>query len=216
MSFPAIQSLANLYPKRWDRWYIRAKFRSDPLYAAVFAELHDTSFPLLDIGCGLGLLAFCLRRRGCAFPVLGLDYDIRKIHTAQEVARVGQVQSVTFQEGDVRFAIPPHHGSITILDMLQFFDRGQQASILQQAAERLAPGAKLVIRSGLHDRSLRFHLTVAGDILAKATCWMKAGPASYPCAQEIRTVLSPYGLVRMTPLWGNTPFNNHLIVLTRE
>jgi hypothetical protein len=79
----------------------------------------------------------------------------------------------------------------------------------------VADGGKLVIRSGLRDRSLRFKITVAGDLLAKATFWMKAGPTHYPTEEDFRHILSPFGKVTISPLWGGTPFNNHLIVLER-
>ena len=37
--------------------YTKSKLRTDPLYDGVYRELESSPFPLLDIGCGLGLLA---------------------------------------------------------------------------------------------------------------------------------------------------------------
>ncbi|HEY8961988.1 MAG TPA: hypothetical protein VIM57_07250, partial [Luteolibacter sp.] len=65
------------------------------------------------------------------------------------------------------------------------------------------------------DDSWRFKITVAGDWLAKATFWMKAAPTHYPSAEEFQRILSPYGSVRIEPLWGSTPFNNYRIVMER-
>jgi hypothetical protein len=59
-------------------------------------------------------------------------------------------------------------------------------------------------------------VTVAGDLLAKLTFWMKAAPTHYPDAADFQRILSPYGRVRIEPLWGATPFNNHRIVLERS
>ena len=95
-------------------------------------------------------------------------------------------------------------------------DPEQIEELLKLAAARVAPGGKLVIRSGLKDESFRFKVTVAGDFLAKATFWMKDAPIHYPTAEDFRSILSPFGLVTITPLWGKTPFNNHLIVLNKE
>ena len=39
-------------------------------------ELRE-SVALLDLGCGLGLLAFCLREHGLTVPIHGIDYDER-------------------------------------------------------------------------------------------------------------------------------------------
>ncbi len=216
MNATAPTAIPALFPRRWDYHYASAKLRSDPLYGAIYDELRTSALPLLDLGCGLGLLAFFLRERGLAMPVLGLDYDRRKIASASQAAAQLRDEQLVFRVHDARNGLPDHAGNVSILDILQFFRPAEQESLLQLAAERVAPGGKLVIRSGLRDRSWRFGVTVAGDILAKATFWMKSAPSHYPAAEDFRRILGEFGPVRITPLWGGTPFNNHLIVLSRE
>ncbi|HEY8990860.1 MAG TPA: methyltransferase domain-containing protein [Luteolibacter sp.] len=216
MSAAVHNRIAGLYPGHWDRRYVPAKLKSDPLYNAVHAELRNSALPLLDLGCGLGLLAFYLREHGQHAPVHGLDYDSRKITGARQAAEHGGYQDVGFDHHDARLGLPDHSGNVTILDILQFFQPAEQQTLLQLAAERVASGGKLVIRSGLRDDSWRFKITVAGDLLAKATFWMKAAPTHYPTAGDFQRILSPFGRVRIAPLWGGTPFNNHLIVLERN
>ncbi len=199
----------------WDRQYVAAKLRSDPLYQAVLDELRDSPLPLLDLGCGLGVLAFYLREHGLEVPVHSLDYDRRKIAEAERLAAERGIRGLSFAFHDARQGLPDHSGNVTILDILQFFTPEEIHALLTLAAERVAPGGKLVIRSGLRDDSWRFKATVAGDILAKATLWMKAAPIHYPTAGDFRSALEPHGGVRVSPLWGGTPFNNHLIVLEK-
>ena len=201
--------------QRWDRYYVAAKLRSDPLYAAVLEQVRDSPLPLLDLGCGLGVLAFYLRDHGVDVPIRGLDYDRRKIGEARATTAERGLQGLAFDFHDAREGLPDHAGNVTILDILQFFTPEELERLLQQAAERVAPGGKLVIRSGLRDGSWRFKATVAGDLLAKCTFWMKAAPTHYPAAADFERILSNYGRVRISPLWGGTPFNNHLIVLER-
>jgi hypothetical protein len=122
-------------------------------------------------------------------------------------------REITFATHDAREGLPEHTGNVSILDILQFFTPPEQETLLGLAASRLAPGGKLVIRSGLRDESWRFKVTVAGDLLAKASFWMKAAPTHYPTSEDFERILSPHGTVRIVPLWGGTPFNNHLIVL---
>lgn len=215
MTAEQINRLSKLFPRRWDRSYVATKLRSDPLYEAVSAELRGSGLPLLDLGCGLGLLALYLREGGHRFPIRGLDYDSRKIRSAREIATRSGDDGLCFEEHDARTGLPEHQGNVTILDILQFFSPEQIDTLLKLAAERVAPGGKLVIRSGLRDDSWRFKTTIAGDLLAKATFWMKAAPTHYPAAAEFERVLAPFGTVRISPLWGATPFNNHLIVLNR-
>jgi 2-polyprenyl-3-methyl-5-hydroxy-6-metoxy-1,4-benzoquinol methylase len=187
----------------------------DPLYHAVFQELDGSDLPLLDLGCGLGLLAFYLRARGLGVPIRGLDYDDRKIASAKQAETPPAWCEVEFSHHDARLGLPEHLGNVTILDILQFFTPDEQGVLLREAAERVAPGGKLVIRSGLKDESMRFKITVAGDLLAKLSFWMKAAPTHYPAAEDFMCILSPFGETRITPLHGGTPFNNHLIVLQR-
>jgi SAM-dependent methyltransferase len=207
------KKLARPFPATWDRCYVSSKVKTDPLYGAVFDELEGSPLPLLDLGCGLGLLAFYLRERGLDFPIRGLDYDPRKISSADQVAAALAHRELAFATHDAREGLPEHSGNVTILDILQFFTPAEQERLLGWAAARVAPGGKLVIRSGLRDDSRRFKVTVFCDYIAKATAWMKAAPTHYPAAEDFQRILSPHGRVRIRPLWGGTPFNNHLIVL---
>lgn len=207
--------IARCYDSRWDRHYAAAKLRSDPLYQALAGALADSALPLLDIGCGIGLAAHFLRSRGIAVPVHGLDYDARKITAAQRAASRGGLQLVSFSRHDARQGLPDHCGNVCILDILQFFTPSDQEALLREAAARVAPGGVLLIRSGLRDDSLRFRVTIAGDLLARATLWMKAAPVHYPSEGDFRRALAPHGEVAIAPLWGRTPFNNHWIVMRR-
>jgi 2-polyprenyl-3-methyl-5-hydroxy-6-metoxy-1,4-benzoquinol methylase len=207
--------LAEPFPGIWDRCYIRAKIKTDPLYSAVYDELSTSQLPLLDLGCGLGLLAFYLRERGLTFPIQGLDYDSRKIASARKVSVSLADHDLAFSTHDARQGLPEYSGNISILDILQFFTPQEQETLLSRAAERTPPGGKLVIRSGLLDDSRRFKITVACDYFAKISFWMKAAPTHYPTAQDFQRILSAYGKVRISPLWGGTPFNNHLIVMEK-
>ncbi len=210
---PLAKRLGGLFDSRWDRHYVAAKLRSDPLYGAVLGELRGTSLPLLDVGCGLGVLSMYLRAHGCDFPVRGLDYDARKVVAAREAATKAGVAGLRFDHHDARGGLPDHSGNVAILDILQFFSHEEQANLLEKAVGRVAPGGKLVIRACLRDTSARYRVTVVGDFLAKLTFWMKAAPHHYPSAEFLVGALSRCGPVLVTPLHGRTPFNNHLVVL---
>ena len=200
---------------RRDRYYVAAKVRSDPLYDAVFRELGQSGLPLLDVGCGLGLLAFYLRERGFKPPVRSLDYDARKVAEASRIATEHRFPGLGFEHHDARAGLPEHAGNVTILDILQFFQPDELDPLLRAAAERVAPGGKLVIRSAMRDASWRHRVTIAGDVLAKVTFWMKAAPVHYPSRTDFEQILAPFGRLTISPLWGRTPFNSYLIVLQR-
>jgi len=215
VSRKSYQKIARLYPGRWDQGYVASKLRTDPLYSALASELRNSPLPLLDLGCGLGLLAFFLREEGIEVPITGLDYDERKIQSARKAMLAANSRDLSFSHHDARQGLPEHLGNVSILDILQFFTACEQAELLNLAVARVAPGGKLIIRSGLDDASLRFKITIAGDLLAKATFWMKAAPTHYPSAADFESILNPHGDLEIKPLWGKTPFNNHLIVLRK-
>ena len=80
----------------------------------------------------------------------------------------------------------------------------------------LTPGARLVIRSGLHDDNARGQATRMVDRLANAIGWMRSGPLRYPTREWFERKLADAGLAAdFRPLHGRTPFNNWLIVATR-
>ena len=212
-----LYQIADLCPKRWVKHYTRSKLNSDPVYGAVAHALIGTSQPILDIGCGIGLLAHYLHACGHSLPITGFDYDPRKIDSAIAMAAAAGHTHLSFATGDARTGLPEFSGHVVILDILQFFTEPEQDALLTEAASRVSPGAKLIVRSGLRDDSSRFRITVLVDYLAKACFWMKAAPTRYPDAAQFNRVLTAAGLkVSIQPMWGGTPFNNFLIVGERH
>jgi len=200
----------------WLPNYTSCKLRTDPLYDGVYQELKTSGLPLLDIGCGLGILAMYLRERGWGNAVTGFDYDASKIKAGSRMLATGDYKDISLSRGDARQGLPKHSGDVAILDILQFFDDCEKGPLLKAAAERVAPGGMLIVRSGLHEKSLRFYTTLAGDMFAKLTFWMKAAPVHYPTAEFFRNALEAEGLkVEIRPFWGKTPFNNYLILAKR-
>lgn len=211
-----IKDLCTRFPSTGERCYARGKLATDPLYPAVRRALGERDeTPLLDIGCGMGVLAFYLRLTGWKGPIHGLDYDARKIDTANRLAP-GFPGEHCFQCADATQGLPPHLGHVTILDILQYFPGPERARLLEESARRVAPGALLVLRTGLVAANWRFRVTRFMDHVAKAANWMKSPPLHYPEAGEIESALRGAGLEgSLAPLWGRTPFNNWLGVFSR-
>jgi 2-polyprenyl-3-methyl-5-hydroxy-6-metoxy-1,4-benzoquinol methylase len=206
---------AHWYGNRTAYFYTRAKLRSDPLYPGVIAALRGCNAPLLDLGCGMGLLAHALRAAGLDMPYRGVDIDAPKIAHAARGAANANLRSVEFEAMDLSARMPAHQGSVSILDVLQFVSPSAQASILEAAVAMLAPGGRLVIRTGLDDGSARARTTRRIDTLSRALRWMNAGPQSYPDPAALRARFDAAGLAStFTPLYGRTPFNNWLVVAT--
>ena len=207
---------AGWFGNRWNYFYSRAKLASDPLYPAVADALRGTTAPLLDLGCGIGLLALALRDAGIDLPYRGVDFDAAKIAQAQRAAQVAQVADAAFEVVDLATACPQHRGSVALLDVLQYLDAAAQARLLDAATGMVSPHGLLVIRTGLDDGGARIRTTNAFDRFAARMGWMKSPPLRYPREDELRARLAAAGLdAHLSPLRGNTPFNNYLIVARR-
>ncbi|WP_159017486.1 class I SAM-dependent methyltransferase [Cognatiluteimonas profundi] len=201
------------YGNRWHYHYSRIKLGSDPLYPGVASALRGSERPLLDLGCGIGLLAHALRAEGLALAYRGVDNDAGKIDEARRAASTAALDGVVFEVVDLARTFPVHAGSVAILDVLQYLDDAAQRRLLDAAIAMLVPGSRLVIRTGIEDGSRRMWLTRTFDRIANLLGWMNAAPHHYPRADDLRATLANAGLqVAFTPLRGNTPFNNWMVV----
>src|SRR2546423_15560590 len=95
----------------WLRNYVRNKLQSDPIYAAAYDLLGRSAEPILDVGCGMGLLAFYLRERACRQPILGLDVDARKIGYGARIA-AGRYRDIDLRFQDVEAELPDFRGNV--------------------------------------------------------------------------------------------------------
>lgn len=201
---------------RWDYYYARAKLSSDPLYPGVLQALRGSTAPVLDLGCGLGLLAHALRQDGQDQTYRGVDNDAAKIARAQQVAARVALAEARFDLIDLADGPPAHQGSVAILDVLQYLSADGQRRLIAEVIAMLTPGARLVIRTALGDDSRRGQTSRLTDRLANLIGWMQSRPKCYPDAVALRAQLDQAGLrTSFSPLYGNTPFNNWLIVAIR-
>lgn len=203
-------------PRRYHYYYVRGKLASDPLYPGVVAALRGCDAPLLDLGCGIGLLAHALRADGQAMRYTGVDFDAGKIDIANTAVQRAGLPDVSFATCDLMRERPSHRGSVAFLDVLQYLPGDAQERLLDDAIAMLEPGSRLVIRSGLHDTNARGRVTLAVDRIANGIGWMRSAPLRYPTREWFEQKLANAGLVaEFRPLHGRTPFNNWLIVATR-
>ena len=209
-----IRLIASRFPGRWLQGYVRGKLRSDPVYAAAAREVLAAPAPVLDVGCGIGLLGHYLRASGCNTDYLGLDLDAEKISIAKRAAT--QSHGLRFVAGSCD-TLPPWQGHVVLLDILHYLSAEQQQAILRAAAERVAPGASLIVRNVLRDDSWRFAITRFEELFMRSIRWMRYGVQHYPDAESLREPLAATGLnVNVQPLWAGTPFNSYLLIARRN
>ena len=202
--------LASRYPAGFLRSYVRLKTATDPVYNAVYEHLRDSRLPVLDVGCGIGILAFYLRERGFAPPIAGIDHDRRKVEVARKVADGDE--SLSFEIGDARAPFD-FRGNIVLLDVLHYFSDADQKTILRNAA---SAGGMVLIREGIRDGSFRYRFTYAQELLARGGGWLKAERLNFSTADKIEQSFNGGFRREVQPMSGRMPFNNYLFAFKRS
>ncbi len=204
-----MEQIVRLYRDRLERGYVRGKLRGDPIFPAAFDLLSPAPMPVLDLGCGMGLLQFYLRERGYDAPLLGVDFDERKIRRADQVGRQAY-HGLTFTTRDA-ISADDFSGHVVMFDMLHYLDAPRQAALLDRIASQIAPGGYCLIRDSLRDGSWRFRVTAFGELFIRAVSWQKTGVAHYPTVEATCAPFQARGFsCDVRPLWGRTFFNSYL------
>lgn len=202
--------VGSLFRSRFLRGYVRGKIGGDPVYEAASKHLPDA--PLLDLGCGVGVLAFYLRERGFTAPIVAIDHDVKKIECARQAGRA--YDALTFRSGDARQPLE-FAGSVALLDLLHYFDEATQRQILRNVAAAVAPGCVAIIRDGIRDGSWRYRMTYAQESFSRLIGWLRAERLHFPTMPTILDAFIGFELVACHRLSGRTPFNNYLFVFRR-
>jgi 2-polyprenyl-3-methyl-5-hydroxy-6-metoxy-1,4-benzoquinol methylase len=209
--------VAQRFREKWLRMYAARKLKNDPVFATAFELFRDCDDPILDIGCGVGLLGAYLRERGLEQAVIGIDCDGRKIARARETAARGKYRDLEFVEGDAQATPPGFRGNVVLFDVLHYIPAPQQTNLLEQIAICVGPGGILAIRDAPRDATPRFWATFVGEVFAQALTWNVAARLDFPSRDSLCSAFDHRDFeAESRPLWGRTPFNNHLFVFRRR
>jgi SAM-dependent methyltransferase len=212
----ACTRVAGHFRMGWLRNYVVSKLWSDPAYPAVYELLQNTREPLLDVGCGLGLLGFYLRERAFEQPIAGLDFDERKIRKAVKIGASGY-RGLEFRRHDIRTETSPFCGNIAILDALHYLAPNDQKTLLVRLRTQVAPDGLLILREAPRDGSTRYWLTYLAEVFTQRIKWSVATPLHFPSRKSIcENFDTDEFSFEGKPLWGGTPFNNQLFVFQRR
>lgn len=199
----------------WLRGYVRGKLRTDPAYRAVLEELRQSPQPVLDIGCGLGLLSFYLREHGVSVPILGVDCDAPKIAKATAIAEANY-SGLDFAVQDAK-DVSPDYSAVVILDVLHYLASDHQRNLLENIAEKVPAGGVVILRNAVKEKNLRYRLTYLEELFVRTVGWIKSrAPINFPTKDQVAQPFRARGFTEdIRPLWGNTPFNSTLFVFRR-
>jgi hypothetical protein len=75
----------------------------------------------------------------------------------------------------------------------------------------------LIIRDCPRDENARFWCTYFAERFAQATTWNVRTPLHFPTRSALLAHFPPNEFEQtIAPLWGGTPFNNHLFIFRRR
>ncbi len=207
--------IGSRFSRRFDRHWARWKLIADPLFEAVLPWLGG-GLPILDVGCGRGLLGMYLRERGVMSPYTGTDFDASKI-TAAGLAVKGYKSPPAYVLQDAREAWPGVQGHVCLLDVLHYVPAHEQPALLRECAAHVAERGCLVMRSGIHSSGWKQRFTSGTDKVMAACGLMKSPPVKYPTLEEITSELTGAGLslVESRPPAPGSFFNNHVLMFRR-
>jgi len=207
--------VAAQFPQRWLRGYVGSKLRRDPIFEVAYDLFHDSDRPILDVGCGLGLLGFYLRERGCRQPIRGLDLDARKIRQGNEVAQ-RRYEGIELCCQDIQKEIPEFCGEVVLFDVLHYLPIAQQVSLLSRLKTSVIPGGVLVVRDCLRDNGTRFWMTWAAEKFAQVISWNLNTSLHFPSLKQLDDIFDGNEFHQQSkPMWGRSPFNNYLFVFRK-
>ena len=128
----------------FTRFFLFARWSLTP-YARMASRLPPQG-PILDLGCGHGLLALTAALDSPARTVLGIDHDQERIGLAQIAAR--NLPNLEVKKGnlmDPPSSTPPYSG-ITMIDIMHYFEPRLQENLLRRAHQLLGNGGTLLVR----------------------------------------------------------------------
>jgi 2-polyprenyl-3-methyl-5-hydroxy-6-metoxy-1,4-benzoquinol methylase len=212
----ACAQVATRFRQRWLRNYVRGKLRRDRIYQTAYDLLRSSAAPILDVGCGVGLLGFYLRERGCRQPVLGLDVDARKIRYGAEIA-AGHYRDIELRFHDAGKTIPDFSGNVALFDVLHYLPPAKQTALLTHLVECVEPGGMIIIRDCPREARPRYWMTWLAEKFAQTISWNLASALHFPSRASIDEVFDVAKFEREShPLWGASPFNNHIFIFRRH
>lgn len=213
---PKDRSLADISraygSSRWLRGYVSGKIKWDPVYPLARREIIHRDQPVIDIGCGIGLLGISMRAAGISLRYRGTDISAWKVNAGKEAVRYYGFENAGFEVcGALSTTITPG-ATVCMFDVLHYLDAAEQQRMLEQLADAAEAGSLVLLRTALRGTGWRYAATLIEEWWTRATGWIRGGQINFPSQEEILGVFEDRGLfAEISPLWGKTPFASYLV-----
>ena len=216
-------------------YFARGKLGGDPVFAALLRDgrINDAA-RIVDVGCGLGILAAWLAAAERCDPQVDLDwpptwapppkrwtlrgFDLRSDAIAlghRALSDLGNRVELTV--GDARQVTLPACDVVVVLDVLHYLDSEHQRKLLVDVFNALAPGGALLVR--VSDAALHWRARITSMVdwcvtIVRDRQWprLHCRPLS-----EWKLLLESIGFSAVAQTMSEgTPFANVLLIATKE
>lgn len=220
---------------RGPYYFTRGKLSGDPVFAALLRDGRIASDArIVDIGCGLGILAAllaaaeqCDPRSASEWPQTWapppLSWTLRGFDLRADAIAAGQRglfdirDRVLLSVGDVREVSMPECDIVVMLDVLHYIDPVAQRTLLMNVHAVLAPGGTLLLRVGDAAANWRFRLTSAVDWCVTFARNQSRPQLHWRPLAEWAALLEAIGFsVVAQPMSEGTLFANVLLIATKR
>ena len=215
-SFSAAQISRAYGRSRWLRGYVMGKMSSDPVFKTAWKFISIRRQPVLDIGCGLGLLGISMRGAGLTERYRGFDTSAWKVNLAKEAMRYFAFEEVGFEVRDALSVQIPEGATVCMFDVLHYLSSSEQKLMLERLAKAAEAGSLILLRTTFKDAGWRYLVTLAEEWWTRVSGWISGGEVNFPRRRELVSFFKERGLgIGVTPLWGKTPFGGELVVIEK-
>jgi hypothetical protein len=215
-SFSVFQ-IARAYGRsRFLRLKVALKLAIDPLFETAWKFIVLRGAPVVEIGCGLGLLGITMRAAGLVERYRGSDTSVWKINKAKQAMRYFGFEEVGYEVNDALSTQIPAGATVCLFDSLHLLPPDEQESLLDRLAGAAESGSLVLIRTAFRNSGLRYYSTLLKEYLTRPGFWIRGGVIFFPERGELLAAFTRRGLqTAVSPLWGGMPFGGHLIVVER-
>jgi hypothetical protein len=209
----SLPDIAKAYGRsRWLRGYVRGKLAWDPVFPIVRREIVHRQQPVVDIGCGLGLLGISMRAAGIPLRFRGTDIVPWKVNKAKDAVRYYGFEDIGFDVSDALSTQIPPGATVCMIDVLHYLDPASQTVMLGRLADAADAGSLVLLRTGLRGTGLRYFLTLLEELWTRISGWIRGGAINFPSRSDLERFFAGRGIeASISPLWGRTPFASHLV-----
>lgn len=213
---PADRSLPDISKSygrsHWLRLRVRARLAWDPALPILRREIARIQKPVVDIGCGIGLLGISMRAAGIPLRYRGTDIAPKKVNKAKDAVRYYGFEDIGFDVVDALSTQIPPAATVCMVDSLHNLDQPTQSSMLSKLADAAESGSLVLIRTRLAGTGWWSSLRIRHRISTGMARILRRAAGHLPTVDEIFVCFEERGLqAEITTLRSRGPYAGHLV-----